>query len=159
MAVEKEDIVQYVQETPGNSNPAVLRSLLNQLDDGGSSKEYSTQTVELRVGNSTATAGSPIMFQWYSVVDGNIQPIQHEMQLPPSSSTSVIENVAVYNEGGSFVVLAFAEEEDVSMSVTILDGGNAIVLADKQGMATKVAVIGDSTTTGIWFVGYQAQPK
>jgi hypothetical protein len=75
MAVEKEDIVQYVQETPGNSNPAVLRSLLNQLDDGGSSKEYSTQTVELRVGNSTATAGSPIMFQWYSVVDGNIQPI------------------------------------------------------------------------------------
>jgi hypothetical protein len=57
------------------------------------------------------------------------------MQLPSSSSTSVSEEVTVYNEDGSFVVVALTETEDVWLSVDILNGGDAIVLADKQGMA------------------------
>ena len=43
MAIEKEDIVQYVQETPGNSNPAVLRSLLNQLEGSGEGATFKVE--------------------------------------------------------------------------------------------------------------------
>lgn len=32
-----DDVFDYVMETPGNTNPNVLRSLLNNLDSGGSS--------------------------------------------------------------------------------------------------------------------------
>lgn len=32
-----DDVFNYVMETPGNTNPNVLRSLLNNLDSGGSS--------------------------------------------------------------------------------------------------------------------------
>jgi hypothetical protein len=43
MAVEKEDIVQYVQETPGNSNPAVLRSLLSQFEGSGEGATFKVE--------------------------------------------------------------------------------------------------------------------
>lgn len=33
--MEKEDIVNYVMETPGNSNPAVLRDMLDSYSGGG----------------------------------------------------------------------------------------------------------------------------
>ena len=33
--MEKEDIVNYVMDNPDNTNPAVLRDMLNQLSSGG----------------------------------------------------------------------------------------------------------------------------
>ena len=35
--MDKEDIVNYVMDNPDNTNPAVLRDMLNQLNSGGGS--------------------------------------------------------------------------------------------------------------------------
>ena len=46
--MEISDIIKYVSETPGNTNPAVLASMINQLGGGGSgSSEPITVTFKL----------------------------------------------------------------------------------------------------------------
>lgn len=40
MSVTTKEIVDYVMESPSNTNPAVLRSLLNQYNEGGENPNY-----------------------------------------------------------------------------------------------------------------------
>lgn len=54
--MDKNDIIEYVMNTPHNTNRAVLSSMLNQLAEGGDeggSSDFSTAEVTVVGGNST----------------------------------------------------------------------------------------------------------
>lgn len=94
MAVEKEDIVQYVQETPGNSNPAVLRSLLNQLSCGGGGVAWKTIPVTFRIQNNSSKSTGTIVTLGYWTLDDNSELVWLE-SLVGAAETERVANVAV----------------------------------------------------------------
>lgn len=58
--MDKNDIIEYVMNTPHNTNRAVLSGMLNQLTEGGGSSDFSTATVTITnsSGNAFQGAGS-----------------------------------------------------------------------------------------------------
>lgn len=45
--MNKNDIIEYVMNTPHNTNPAILGNMLNQLTEGGGSSDFSTAEVTI----------------------------------------------------------------------------------------------------------------
>ena len=62
--MDTEKIVDYVMETPGNTNPNVLRSLLNNLDSGTNLPDNPTQDGTYALQN-TVSSGTSTLF-WAS---------------------------------------------------------------------------------------------
>lgn len=140
MAVEKEDIIQYVQETPGNSNPAVLRSLLNQFEGSGEGATFKVEKEDDEKTYQSAYTGEEI--------DAAVAKAGN---LPATTSADAGKALVVDSEGkivpgevsggGGVLVLAFATE-------TTLNHTYAEVLAAYQNGSPVIFNMREFTAVG-----------
>lgn len=142
----KQDIIEYVMNTPHNTNKAVLSSMLNQLvEGGGGSSDFSTAEVSF-VYNKEGSG-------WDSV---SYIPIIHEANDSWSNSTcadahitgdcEVLDNYGSYYKPSKLTVALYKGKasgwcynNNVNMSVS----GNASYDSDNQILT----ITGDCTIT------------
>ena len=68
--MDKNDIIEYVMNTPHNTNKAVLSGMLNQLTEGGGSSDFSTANMTVTITQGEAYITVPAAFPGDEVEDG-----------------------------------------------------------------------------------------
>lgn len=100
--MDKNDIIEYVMNTPHNTNKAVLSSMLNQLTEGGGggSSDFSTATVAVNVnGNGTGTIIYPTI--------GDTVYLDHETDDPIAVSDVAYYGKASVSVTGPINILTY----------------------------------------------------
>lgn len=144
--ITTKEIIDYVMESPHNTNPAVLRSLLNQYSGGGGVTELNT--FKLIITNNTGKTVRP-QFVNPRIIDGKLaitqstpikdnetltfdSPFSYGADGTPSSSTYLYIGVS-YTELSDMVVTAL--EEGVTCTFTYASRAfSAILISGVAGL-------------------------
>lgn len=135
----KQDIIEYVMHTPGNTNKAVLSSMLNQFDNVQENNNFSTATVTL-TGNYPDNIYLPIIVQY---PEGTADSFIQQM---PDASEEFIEYARQMEEGIIMSALnldEFTQEFGTNTVQAILYNGGVTLIA---GFAQDITVISGSAT-------------
>lgn len=87
MSVTTKEIIDYVMESPHNTNPAVLRSLLNQYNSSSDISITPVLTLIVINNSSTSLTATPIQ-----ILNGTLVQIATGMEIAPKS-TRIIETI------------------------------------------------------------------
>ena len=137
--MEKQQIIDYVMHNPDNTNPAVLRDLLDQLDTGGDSRFSTAQVTFINKSTTTQLSIGSLIYvennwirgqgstQWYPIV---------------AKGTKTMELVLYKGQESIMVVTA---EEDITLT-----GDITLYKTEKWGQTYEHTCIitGDGTIEG-----------
>ena len=121
--MEKNEVLDYVMRTPGNTNRAVLDSLLNELinsnSGGGGMELYGPYIVKTDAARTVAN-GNSYTFQLISFTDeaGN------EYNSPDEDATFFLVSINEYTTGVSIAGLSLVQsvEKEMNPTITLYNG-------------------------------------
>lgn len=70
----KDEIIDYVLNSPENTNPNVLKGMLDQLDSGGGNEDFSIAEVQVQIDSSAnvkSYSAAAIFEDMIEVIDGH----------------------------------------------------------------------------------------
>lgn len=106
--MEKQDIINYVLNTPENTNPAVLKGMLEQLESGGGGGEsdFTTAEVTFVLPEGTEEVDSFAFIQ--TVDEGEGEPASVFVGIAPIT-TNAKRNVPLYKGLTAIMLSGFAD--------------------------------------------------
>lgn len=131
--MDKNDIIEYVMNTPHNTNKAVLSSMLNQLTEGGGGGSSDFSTAEVTVQITSAQPGVAIYIP--TIISSPMEAIFNNPYNPINSSTPQTVTVPLYK--GSLVIIGIWDSGDVTVSIS----------GSVQVMENSFLITGDGTIT------------
>lgn len=135
----KQDIIEYVMNTPHNTNKAVLSSMLNQLTDGSSDGDGDTSSDFVKTNITLKITGGDSYAAEFNIMPTDSNENALGCHVYVNDGITYIDNSEISVHVGGF------EPSEVVQTVYLYLDGCAYVTCNKIKSANDFTVTGDAT--------------